>query len=97
MLNPGVKEPCDTSNVTYANKIMDIMTTKCISCHSSGNAQGGLQLDSYAKVKASALTGKLYNSVAWNGKANQMPQGNSQISDCSINQIKIWIAKNYSE
>lgn len=82
---------CDTNNVTFSGNILPIMQASCISCHSSSNPQGGLQLSNYAEISTQALNGSLLQSV--NGSSNfvQMPYQAAALPQCKIDQIRIWI------
>ena len=71
------------------------MKTNCISCHNTGLKSGAINLDSYASVKAVAISGKLYSSVIWDGKTFAMPKNAVKINACSINQIRKWMENNY--
>lgn len=90
---------CDTvAPVTYTKHIAPIMENYCNSCHSGGTPSGAIDLTTYSSVKNQAVSGKLYSAVAWDGQASQMPKGaTSKIDDCSIEQIKKWIATDYKE
>lgn len=82
---------CDTTTtISYINHIKPILDNYCTQCHnSSGSAH---DLSTHATSSADALSGKLYNSVAQNGLAMDMPQGGSKLSNCDITKIKKWAA-----
>lgn len=83
---------CDTSAVTYNNTVAPLLqSTGCVSCHSGGAASGNIVLDSYASVKAVALSGKLYGTISHSAGFSPMPQGGNKMSSCNINKIKAWI------
>ena len=92
-------ELCDTlGTITYTKNIVPIMNNYCVSCHSGSAPSAGISLDNYSSVKNSAVSGKLYGAVIWDGSTSPMPKGASnKINDCSINQIKKWIATGYSQ
>jgi hypothetical protein len=51
--------------VTYTNDIKPLLAANCTSCHSGSNASGGVDLSSYAGVKARA---SVANSEIQGGK-----------------------------
>lgn len=84
---------CDTSNVLYSNQIAPIVNTYCKGCHNTSNKGGNVNLDNYADVKASTLTGKLLftiNSSAY----TLMPKGGPKLSACNLRKIQIWANNN---
>ena len=92
-LNNGcIDSNCDTTNVTYSGAIQIIMQTNCTGCHSATNASGGIKLDTYADVKSTITSGRLYGSIIQSSGFKPMPPG-SKLTDCSIKKIKTWIDK----
>lgn len=83
---------CDTSNVTFSGSVKPIIDQKCKGCHSGTQPQGGIALTNYDQIKASGASGKLFGSVNWDSGYFKMPKNAaSQIPDCEIRKIKIWI------
>ncbi|MEX0965945.1 MAG: c-type cytochrome domain-containing protein [Bacteroidia bacterium] len=85
---------CDTSNVTLSGTVMPILKNYCQGCHNSSLASGGVRLDNYNSIKVVAQNGKLHGVTAWlpgYKKMPQNPQGATQLPECKIRQIKIWI------
>ncbi len=82
---------CDTTNVTYTNFVGALMANRCTGCHGGANPSGGLKLTNYAETKASALSGKLYGTVARLPGYVAMPQGGAALSDCYVAKIKNWV------
>ncbi|MBK9733475.1 MAG: hypothetical protein IPO92_00330 [Saprospiraceae bacterium] len=83
-------QPCNTVNISYATYIKPALAS-CTSCHRAGNAGGGINLDSYAGMKAAADNGRLYGSISWTPPYKTMPQGSAKLGDCTIKKIKSWI------
>jgi cytochrome c553 len=81
---------CKTENISFSTYIKPVLAS-CTSCHKTGNAGGGINLDSYQGVKVAALSGRLYGSIAWSQGYLAMPQGGSKLGDCTIKKIKSWI------
>jgi len=93
-LNNGCNEGyglCDTVNVTYTAFIQPLMAGYCQGCHGNNNPGGGIQLTSYAQVKSSAQSGKLYGSIAQEAGYIAMPQNGLQLSGCQTSKVKAWI------
>lgn len=77
---------CDTTNITYSQKIVPILNANCLSCHGNSVYQsngGGIRLQDYPDVKANV--NQVYDAVI-NGR---MPKG-AKLDDCSITAIRIW-------
>lgn len=96
-INQGAKNNscagrCDTAVFTYALAVKPIMESKCVGCHNPANLGGNIDLSTYAAVKTSALTGKLYGSIAHQTGFSAMPMGAAKLSDCEITQVQKWIA-----
>jgi hypothetical protein len=84
------KTPCDTLSVSYASFVKPAIAA-CVTCHRTGNAGGGINLDSYDGVKASTLAGKLVGSIAWRTGYKAMPQGGAKLPSCEIEKITAWV------
>lgn len=82
---------CDTTNVTYTAYIQPLVAGKCVGCHGNNNPGGGIKLTNYTEVKASALTGKFYGSIAWLAGVEAMPQSGAQLSNCQLSKVKAWM------
>lgn len=85
---------CNLTQVTFSGVIMPIIANKCKGCHSGTNPSGKLSLTTYAEVKASAQSGKLYGAVAYLSGYVGMPVG-SKLPGCEVQQIKAWIDAGY--
>ncbi|NEN22991.1 hypothetical protein G3O08_05690 [Cryomorpha ignava] len=82
---------CDTTNVTYVSKIEPIITAKCLGCHSGSSPQGDISLSGYANVRDQSIDGSLLQAVQHVGTATPMPYQSSQLPQCEIDLIRIWI------
>lgn len=87
----NVCDKCDTTDFKYSTAIKTLMQNKCVGCHNTASAGGNIDLSSYAGVKASAVSGRLYGSVSWAAGFSAMPKGSVKMPDCEIRQIKKWI------
>jgi hypothetical protein len=90
---------CDTSNVRYSVEIKAIFDAKCNSCHAGVNASGNIRLETYQNVKTyiDASGPRLVSSIAQDGNASAMPQGQPKLPDCDIDKVKIWVNAGYPE
>lgn len=82
---------CDTTAFTYAAVISPVMNTYCKGCHNPSSLGGGVDVSTYAGVKAIAVSGKLMGTIQHTAGYIAMPQGGNKLSDCRITQIQKWI------
>jgi hypothetical protein len=80
---------CDSTAFTWSAFVQPLIQTQCQGCHSGSAPQGGINLGSYAAVKAQVTNGKLYASVT--RSFAYMPKGGNKLDDCTINRLKSWI------
>jgi Planctomycete cytochrome C len=83
---------CDTTVFTYSGAVSPLMNTYCKGCHNPLSLGGGIDVSTYASVKAIALNGKLMGSIQHTAGFIAMPQGSTKLSDCRIEQIQKWIS-----
>lgn len=83
---------CDTIDNSFSGKVLPIINTWCVGCHSTSNAGGGFDLSSYNGIKNAASTSnKLMGSLNQLSGFSAMPKGTSKLSDCDIRSIQKWI------
>jgi len=82
---------CDTTNVTYSGSISKIVKQKCNGCHRGGNPGGGINLTTYAGVKAIADDQRFLNVVLHAPGYKAMPLGGSMLPECEIETIRSWV------
>jgi mono/diheme cytochrome c family protein len=88
---------CDTVNVTFTKNINPILQQQCLSCHSNTSTGGGVLLNSYDDVKAIATDqsrgpeGRLYGALSHMPAYSPMPKGGTQLDNCKLRQVKLWI------
>jgi hypothetical protein len=87
---------CDTSQVTYSNTLAPMFAKNCTGCHNDNLTNGNVKLNTYEQVKIVADNGKLVGTITHAPGYTPMPEsyppGSVKLPDCTINQIKIWIA-----
>ncbi len=88
-------EVCDTSVITFTASLKPLFISKCgtdnSSCHQDENSTSGIPLLEYPSVVGQVDVGKLLSSVTRDGNAEEMPQNENKLDDCSINKIRAWI------
>lgn len=88
---------CDTTNIALSSKVKPILQGRCYACHSAANAGaagGGINIETYANLKAQVDNGKLLKSIKHEAGASAMPKGSSaKIDACEILIIEKWVAK----
>ncbi len=84
--------PPIVETVTYEGDVQAIIVTNCVNCHSGPNANAGLQLTSYANVRAAAEQGNLLNRI--NNASNPMPPS-GQLPPEIRQIIDQWVADGY--
>ncbi|MEP7109554.1 MAG: hypothetical protein ABI760_16290 [Ferruginibacter sp.] len=90
-LNNQCTGGCDTTLFTYSGAVAPMMNTFCKGCHNPGSPGGGIDLSTYATIKAQAINGKLVGSIAHSTGFAAMPKGGNKLLDCQITQLKKWI------
>jgi len=81
--------PCDTTNITYKNQIVNLLTANCIACHNATTQSGGVSLIDSAYVYNQRHL--IYNAIQGIGVSRRMPPPPSPALDsCSNNQFRIW-------
>ena len=90
-----VAQPCDTANVTYSGTVKPIIDDNCVTCHSGQAPSGNVRLENYEDISTAGAIppgtyGSLYGTISHAEGNSPMPQG-GKLSDCSIEQIKVWI------
>ncbi|MFK5857460.1 MAG: hypothetical protein QM503_15125 [Bacteroidota bacterium] len=82
---------CDTSNVTYSNDILPVLTSSCITCHSGAAPAGNIRLQTYDEIVAAANNGSLLGAISHDPNWSPMPKNGTKLSDCYISKLEIWI------
>jgi hypothetical protein len=91
-LYPAQLANCDTSNVTFNNRIIFILANNCFSCHSHPVADlwgDGIHLEAYANVKSRIM--KISNVINHTGGVSPMPKNAAKLNACTLKQFEVWI------
>lgn len=86
---------CDTLNITYSGTIRPLIENRCEGCHSGDSPSGGISYENYSGVAEVAADGRLLGAISWEPGFENMPQNGDQLSECYIDQIRIWIENGY--
>lgn len=86
---------CDTSHVTYVLTVAPLLRQNCSRCHSSAVASGGVDLSTYAQVRALAADGRLLGTVSHDPGFDPMPKGAPQLGDCDLSQLRQWVTAGF--
>ena len=89
-LYPVLPAPCDTTNVTYSQSIVNTLSNYCLSCHgvtyqTTGN---NLRFDSHDQV--AKYISRIIKSLQHDPDYSAMPKNAVKLDNCLINQFIIW-------
>lgn len=77
--------------MSYAADVDAILKNySCLSCHSSTNSQGSVNLEGYDALKVWVDNGILLKSMKHDG-ASPMPKNQAKMNQCDIDKIEAWI------
>jgi len=90
-------EPCDTTAVTYGLTVAPILAQNCMEpeCHGGDATESGIPLEGYDNVKVSVESERFLGAIRHESGFSFMPKNTSQLKDCDITKIEIWIADGY--
>jgi hypothetical protein len=86
----GIK-PCDTSNVTWASKIKDILQQNCVMCHGPVIAYRGVRHDTYESEMIVVNDGRLRGVVNHLPGYAKMPKDRGKLPECELKLINTWL------
>lgn len=83
----------DAANTKFSTSINSILTSYgCKGCHNGASSSAGINLETYAGVKAVVDNGKLVGAVNHSQGFVPMPQGGVKMNGCDIKKIQAWIS-----
>jgi uncharacterized membrane protein len=91
-LNPPEGFSCDTTNVTFNGKILNMIAANCLVCHSNVAAidgGSGIYLDTYNDVRARAMA--ISGAINHTGGYFPMPKNAPRLDPCLRLQFETWI------
>ncbi|MBS2027811.1 MAG: c-type cytochrome [Deltaproteobacteria bacterium] len=77
---------------TYANFGSGLMTSQCTRCHGASDSEGGIQLDTQARVQAHIAEIDRQAAAGPNGTNTAMPQGGTAPTDDERTRLGEWLA-----
>ena len=83
---------CDTTAVTFSGAVQPILQTYCTGCHGGSAPEAGVNLSTYAGVKATATSGSLVGVIEHRSGFSPMPKNGNTLSACHIAKINKWVA-----
>jgi hypothetical protein len=95
----ATKYDCAGSTPTYEKNVKAILDKSCAfsGCHAAANSADGIDLSSYAKVKAEAAKSAFLGSIEHASGYDKMPKGGNKLPDADIKTIACWIQNGYLE
>ena len=91
--NTNCGTPCDSTAASFSANIYPVLKDYCIGCHNSNRSDGGVNIETYDKVKAYADSGQLLGVIRHDDLFPNMPPIGSKLSECRIAQFEKWIAE----
>lgn len=90
---------CTTVTPTYNNDIKAIMNASCAisGCHDASSREAGINLSTYATVKAESANDRFLGSMEHLSGYRAMPEGASKLADASLQKIYCWIQNGQPE
>lgn len=90
---------CDTVDVAYTAVVQPIVAQNCAfsGCHAGSPAAAGINLETYSGLQAIAANGDLVGVITHASGYSPMPKNASKLPDCSIAQIRSWVASGAPE
>lgn len=84
---------CTGSTPTYTNDVKSIINSNCATsgCHAANNPAEGIDLSTYAKVKAESAKDRFLGSIEHLSGYEAMPDGAAKLSETQIKTISCWI------
>lgn len=90
--NENEISPCIiTSTVSFQINVKPILEANCVACHSSTDAAGGLNYETYSGAQEPAIDGRLVGSIKHLAGFIPMPEFAPKLSDCDIMKIEMWV------
>ncbi len=98
-LYPVATNSCDTTDMSYSATIKPLIAQSCAfsGCHAGNPAAAGINLETYTGLKGIAENGKLVGVITHASGFSPMPKNASRLPDCSIGQIRSWVAAGAAE
>jgi len=78
---------------SYSGFIQPLMSSSCATanCHAGNSPASNLNLSEYGTVKLIADDGRLIGVTFWQSGFDQMPRGQAQLSQSTLDRIQLWV------
>ncbi len=83
---------CISTNMSYQNDILPIISNNCYVCHSAVSNTGNVTLEGYSELIKYVDSGQLMGAINRDPGFSPMPQDAPKLNDCNIEKIESWIA-----
>ena len=77
---------------TFAAVVYPIIETNCVGCHNDTRAEGGVKLNTHARILPYVNAGNLMGTIEHKAGYPVMPTSGIKLSDCNIALLNKWIA-----
>lgn len=85
-------EMCDTTNITYHETIVPILSQRCYECHGNNQPVSGFSLEGYSNIKAKIDEGRLIGAIRHMTGFSPMPKDRPSLPECDILKIEKWVS-----
>jgi hypothetical protein len=86
---------CDTTTAKFATFVSPLIASGCATsgCHSAASQASGINLGTYAAIKAYITSSKtsFLGSIDQTAGYSKMPKGGAKFAACDITKLKAWI------
>ncbi|MDX1350228.1 MAG: hypothetical protein R3279_08275, partial [Putridiphycobacter sp.] len=86
-------QACDTSQASFSNDILPIITGYCTGCHGDNSPSAGIALTNHSNIADNASSGQLSDVINHNAGVVAMPYLAEKLDPCYIAKIDKWIAE----
>jgi WD40 repeat protein len=93
--------PADPKNPTFDADVLPVLRQHCLGCHSADKQKGGLDLSTFAALKAGGSSGDVLKpgdpdksrvfSLTAHAEEPKMPPKASRIPDAQLSLLKLWV------
>lgn len=83
--------PCDTTAVSFAGNVLPLVEDRCAGCHSGSSPAAGLELTTYAEIRAIGISGMLSDRVNRSDMDELLMPPDGPLSDCSLRTLAAWV------
>ena len=82
---------CSTTDMSYQNDILPIISNNCFNCHNAASNFGGVTLEGFSTLKTYVDNGQLLGVIKHESGFSPMPKNSPKLLECEIEKIDAWI------